>query len=108
MEGFTKLEEAALLDVCLQCTTDQAAALTVQLSTAKVRSRENTGAGFYTRFDVARDRPIPGEWKRPIGWTYVEGLTRPMGFILWIRTDMPTASKASLSMTAPSDLTLRR
>jgi hypothetical protein len=45
MEGFTKLEEAALLDVCLQCTTDQAAALTVQLSTAKVRSRENTGVG---------------------------------------------------------------
>jgi hypothetical protein len=85
MEGFTKLEEAALADVCLQCTTDQAAALTVQLSTAKVRSRENTGVGFYTRFDVARDRPIPGEWKRPVGWTYVEGLTRPMGFILWIQ-----------------------
>ena len=85
MEGFTKLEDAALLDLRLQCTTDQAAALTVQLSTAKVRSRENTGVGFYTRFDVARDRPIPGEWKRPGGWTHVEGLTRPMGFILWIQ-----------------------
>jgi len=85
MEGFTKLEEAALLDVCLQCTTDQAAALTLQLSTAKIRSRENTGAGVYTRFDVARDGPIPGECKLPNVWTCVEGLTQPMGFILWVK-----------------------
>ena len=66
---------------------DERAALTAQLATAKVRSRENTGAGFYTSFDVARTglAPLSGERMRHGAWAQVDGLENPMGFILWLK-----------------------
>jgi hypothetical protein len=86
MEGFTKLEEAALRDVCLRFPDDKTA-LMAQLTTAKVRSRENTGVGFYTRIDVERESSaaLKGERMRSGGWAHIDGLDNPMGFILWLR-----------------------
>ena len=45
--GFTKLECAVLGAICNVYSADRAA-LEMQLSTATLCSRENTGAGFYT------------------------------------------------------------
>jgi hypothetical protein len=85
MIGFTKLEEAILRDLCARFPDEQAA-LTAQLMTAKVRSRENTGVGFYTSFDVARAdlAPLGGQRMRHASWVRVDGLDNPMGFILWL------------------------
>jgi hypothetical protein len=83
METFTQLEKAALDDVCLRFP-DHREALRAQLATARVRSRENTGAGFYTRFEVARGNPISGDRMRAAGWTCIDGLDHPVGFILWL------------------------
>jgi hypothetical protein len=63
MGSFTQLEEAALHEVCLRFPDDKTA-LTAQLATAQVQSRENTGAGFYTRFEVTRGNPLSGDRMR--------------------------------------------
>jgi len=55
---FTPLEQAVLRAICEMHPVDQAA-LEGQLSTAMILSRENTGAGFYTRFSVRDTAPIP-------------------------------------------------
>jgi hypothetical protein len=81
--SFTQLEEAALHNVCLRFPDDKTA-LMAQLATAQVRSRENTGAGFYTYFEVTRGNPLSGDRMRAAGWTQIEGIVHPMGFILWL------------------------
>jgi len=55
---FTPLEQAVLRAICEMHPVDQVA-LEGQLSTAMILSRENTGAGFYTRFSVRDTAPIP-------------------------------------------------
>jgi hypothetical protein len=69
MTEFTKLEKAVLKELCLQLPAEQAI-LTAQVAAAKVRSRENTGVGFYTWFDVEQDDLAPpiGERMRVGGW----------------------------------------
>ena len=86
MIEFTKLEKAVLQDLCLQLPTERAI-LTAQVAAAKVRSRENTGVGFYTSFAVERSNlpPLAGERMRVGGWARVNGLENPMGFILWLK-----------------------
>jgi hypothetical protein len=63
------------------------AALEAQLSTATFVSRENTGAGFYTRFAVERasSAALTGERSRAGPETKIEGLSHGMGFILWLK-----------------------
>lgn len=80
---FTKLEAAALEAVYLRFPGDKAA-LTAQLASAEFVSRDNTGAGFYTRFKVSSGTPLSGDRTRPAGWTGIDGLENPMGFVLWL------------------------
>ena len=82
---FTSLERAVLAAICDLYPTDRAA-LEAQLSTATVLSRENTGAGFYTRFAAGRGSRarIGGERLRDGPQAKVEGLKHGMGFILWL------------------------
>ena len=82
---FTALEMATLRDVCLRYPDDRSA-LDAQLATAVVRSRENTGVGFYTYFDVARASTVPlkGQRMRSGGWVPIRGLNNGMGLILWL------------------------
>jgi hypothetical protein len=81
---FTPLERAILEAICERNPSDRAA-LDAQLSSAIVRNRENTGAGFFIYLDVNRDASarITGDQKRSGPEANVAGLQRGMGFILW-------------------------
>jgi hypothetical protein len=83
---FTPLERAVLRAICEVHLVDRAA-LEAQLSTAIVLSRENTGAGSYTRFSVERSSvaAIEGERLRRGPSARIDGLERGMGFILWLK-----------------------
>jgi hypothetical protein len=63
---FTPLERAVLLAICEMHPGDRGA-LEGQLSTAIVLKRENTGAGFYTRFSIERTSDIAIEGERMKG-----------------------------------------
>jgi hypothetical protein len=82
---FTTLERAILSAICEKHLEDRAA-LETQLSTATLRSRENTGAGFYTYFSVQRDSTaaIGGKRLRDGPVARIDGLKHGMGFILWL------------------------
>jgi hypothetical protein len=83
---FTPLEQAVLTAICEMNSPDQAA-LEDQLSTATLLSRENTGAGFYTRFAVERAASVAltGERLRAGPEIEIDGLRHGMGFILWLK-----------------------
>jgi hypothetical protein len=83
---FTTLERVVLDAICIMNSRDRAA-LQAQLSTATLISRENTGAGFYTRFQVERSSgaAIKGEHSRAGPEIKVAGLEHGMGFILWLK-----------------------
>jgi len=62
------------------------ATLEAQLATATLSSRENTGAGFYTRFAVERaSSALTGERSRAGPETKIDGLSHGMGFVLWLK-----------------------
>jgi hypothetical protein len=84
--GFTPLEQAVLRAICELHPVDRAS-LEGQLSTAIVLSRENTGAGFYTRFSIepSSDIAIGGESLRRGPAARIDGLVYGMGFILWLK-----------------------
>src|ERR1700761_5855250 len=85
MADFTLLERAALQEICRIFPADRPA-LEAQLATAKVTERENSGAGFFTNFDVSHDvEPLPGDRLRSGGWAKVDGFKQPVGFILWLK-----------------------
>jgi hypothetical protein len=83
---FTPLERAVLSAICEMDPEDRSA-LEAQLSTATFRSRENTGAGFYTRFSVDHEssaaiRGVQLKYGPPAN---IDGLNHGMGFILWLK-----------------------
>ena len=82
---FTPLEQAVLEAICRTHAADRAA-LEAQLTTATLRSRENTGCGFVTHFSVDRNssRPIGGERLRNGPNVKIDGMKYGMGFILWL------------------------
>jgi|SRR5579864_1864394 len=82
---FTPLEHATLRAICQMHVVDRTA-LEAQLATAAVVSRENTGAGFYTRFSVERaaNTAIGGDRLRSGPTARISGLKHGMGFILWL------------------------
>jgi hypothetical protein len=83
---FTSLERAVLAAICSMYSTDRAA-LEAQLSTATLLRRENTGAGFFTRFAVDHNSStaIGGMRLRDGPTTKIDGLEHGMGFILWLK-----------------------
>jgi hypothetical protein len=84
--GFTRLEDSVLNAICEMYPADTDA-LSAQLLTTTVRSRENSGAGFFTTFDVERDSSvaIEGERLRNGPAAKIDGLQHGMGFILWLK-----------------------
>jgi len=82
---LTPLERAVLRAICESHVADRAV-LEVQLSSASVLSRENTGAGFYTRLSIEHPSgtAVGGERLRRGPFARIEGLERGMGFILWL------------------------
>jgi hypothetical protein len=85
-QNFTPLELAVLRTICEMHPADRAA-LEAQLSTAILRGREITGAGFFARVEVGRDRSprIGGERLRNGPEAKVDGLEYGMGSILWFQ-----------------------
>jgi hypothetical protein len=83
---FTPLEQAVMAALC-EMHADDRHVLEAQLITAIFRSRVNTGAGFYTDFDVNHDRAraVMGERLRGGPQAKVTGLNHGMGFILWFK-----------------------
>jgi hypothetical protein len=83
---FTPLERAVLSAIHEEHPEDRVA-IEMQVSVANLRSRENTGAGFFTYFDVSRHGigPIAGPRLRESPNARIEGLSHGMGFILWIK-----------------------
>jgi len=81
---FTPLERAVLIMICEMHPADRAA-IEIQLESANLKSRENTGCGFFTHFTVDRtsSTPIGGERLRNGPPAQVEGVKHGMGFILW-------------------------
>jgi hypothetical protein len=82
---FTPLERAVLSAICEMHPTDQDL-LEAQLSTATFRKRDNTGAGFFTYFEVERDgiAPVGGRRLRDGPTARITGLEHGMSFILWL------------------------
>ena len=83
---FTPLEQAVLSAICEEHPNDRAA-MEAQLSTATLKTRENTGAGFFTYFDVQRIgiSPLGGRRLRDGPNAKIKGLQHGMGFILWFK-----------------------
>lgn len=85
MDDLSRLEHAVLIAIAAQ-ESGSAAILSHQISIARVTSRQNTGAGFYTTFEVDSDQRLDAA-RSPVGdvGATVEGLKHGMGFLLWIK-----------------------
>jgi hypothetical protein len=84
MDDLTPLERAVMLVIVAQAT-DIGPSLGLQLDSVRVAKRENTGAGFYTTFEVSAPATMDGV-KSPLGdvGATVQGLEHGMGFLLWL------------------------
>jgi len=87
MPHFTKLEQAALDEICKH--SRERPALEGQLATASVSSRKNTGDGFFTYFAVDRNCPPLAGPQRVLGNVAVtiEGFERPLLVALFMSKD---------------------
>ncbi|WP_428156442.1 hypothetical protein [Brevundimonas sp.] len=111
MSEFTELERTVLAIIC----DDQPGigeALRKLLSAARISERDNTGHGFYTSFDVGKDKP-PVAWPErmldgPDGEVSVGGETLLMGFILWLEDGYPDCLEGfQYGTTAGDDIDLK-
>lgn len=81
---LTSLERTVLRAICEMYPSDRAA-LENQLSAAVIGRRQNTGAGFYTDFEVPSvQSALSGERMRTGPNAKIDGLEHGMGFILWL------------------------
>jgi hypothetical protein len=78
--------ELAVIGAIYKKHPEDRATLETQFSAAIFRGRENTGAGFYTNFEVERtaSAAIGGERLRHGPQATIDGLKFGMGFILWL------------------------
>lgn len=86
MTDLTEMETAALQAIFAE-TPAMASALQRQLDRAKVKSRENTGGGFFTDIAVPEDEPRL-KCSNVLGYethVRVEGLEHGLGFVLFMK-----------------------
>jgi hypothetical protein len=87
LAGLSHLELAAASVMASQLCSDGGEALLAQLRTARIRSREFTGQGFYTEFDV--DRSLPPAQADPCVGGCVRTCVGPQAyeleFLLYVR-----------------------
>jgi hypothetical protein len=85
MLHFTALERAGLEEICRQ-SADERAALEIQLATATVTRRENSGAGFFTYLSVDRGASPVTTRKRVLGnvAATIEGFEAPLLLMLFM------------------------
>jgi hypothetical protein len=106
---FTPLEAAVLRGVC-EMYQEERDLLEAQLSTAVFVSRENTGAGFFTKFAVGRESSVPigGKRLRNGPEAKIEGLEHGMGFILWLKDGYADCLEGYCYAGSTSQLDLER
>jgi hypothetical protein len=89
---FTHLEQCVLDTICSTWEQDQNT-LRSLMHSARIIERENTGHGFYTRFQVdhAITSPIDGVrmFDGPVARMTGMGQGMTMGFILWFKDGYP-------------------
>ena len=87
MPHFTRLEQAALDEICKHAR--ERSILEGQLATAVVDKRKLTETGFFTYFTVARNGPPLASRSRVLGnaAVTVEGFTRPLLIALFMGKD---------------------
>jgi hypothetical protein len=85
MPELSPLEKAMLSAMCKE-TSDDAHAISSQMSSLSILRRENTGAGFYSYFDGMRSGPpIKQRTISPDVSAKIKGLKNPMVFVLFSR-----------------------
>ncbi len=86
MNKPTALESAVILAISEQLDSQYLESFTLQTANLIVRTRENTGAGFYTHFDIDNSfvtRLLP-DLRGLSVQAEIEGLSYGLGFILWV------------------------
>jgi hypothetical protein len=84
--SLSLLEKAVLQATGEQLSPEDQRALQMQIASATVRSRENTGAGFFTYFEGTRE-PAHKVQTDPKGCNVaakIPDLRYGLGFILWL------------------------
>ena len=85
--AINPLERAVLQEIGKQLRPQDRAAFEEQIKGITVRSRENTGAGFFTRFAFKKKttQQIRDDTMGCYVTAKVNGLEHAMGFILWAK-----------------------
>ena len=86
MKQLSALETAVALLLAEQVSPDESNALIAQLRSAQVSSRDFTGVGFYTEFNVDRALPPAAVAVSPGGWVRSEvgPNAYPLEFMLYV------------------------
>jgi hypothetical protein len=109
---LTPLEMAVLREHVKQLPRKDAAALAEQIAAISVRSRENTGAGFFTYF-VYRSSPplhkVRTDTKKCHVTATINHVRDALGFILWMRDGYIDCLEGhTLAMDSTANLDLAR
>jgi hypothetical protein len=106
---LTPLEMAVLREHVKQLPRKDSAALVEQIDAISVRSRENTGAGFFTYF-VFKSPPlhkVKTDMKKCHVTATINDLSNALGFILWVKDGYVDCLEGyTLAMDSTADLDL--
>jgi|KBSMisStandDraft_5_1062788.scaffolds.fasta_scaffold376920_2 hypothetical protein len=106
---LTPLEMAVLREHVKQLPRKDSAALAEQIDAISVRSRENTGAGFFTYF-VFKSPPlhkVKTDMKKCHVTATINDLSNALGFILWVKDGYVDCLEGyTLAMDSTADLDL--
>ena len=107
--ALTPLEMAVLRAHGKQLSRKDSAALAEQIEAISVRSRENTGAGFFTYF-VFKSRPlhkVKTDTKKCHVTATINRVSDALGFILWMKDGYIDCLEGyTLAMDSTADLDL--
>lgn len=108
MTDLSPLEHAAASLIARQISSDGGDTLLAQLATARVSSREFTGYGFFTDFDVDRSLPKAGVSGSPAGWaeSLVGPRQYPLHFLLYVEDGFAKMIEAYSYLDGYGDLDL--
>jgi hypothetical protein len=107
--AITPLEMAVLREHVKQLPRRDGAVLAEQIDAISVRSRENTGAGFFTYF-VFKSRPlhkVKTDTKKCHVTATINRVSDALGFILWVKDGYIDCLEGyTLAMESTADLDL--
>lgn len=105
--GVLTTLECAVFAMIGEDHRDTADRLSQLIASANVTMRENTGHGFYTRFEVDRGRPPVHQGQGPVSGpnldVQVGGEVLMMGFLLWLTDDYPSCLEGFQYCTRAGD-----